>query len=1167
MNHNQFSLFATKRFLPLVITQFLGAFNDNLFKNALVILITYVMTTQTGNSAQVLVVLAGAILILPFFIFSATAGQLADKYDKAMLSRWIKFAEIVLMLLAVLGFYLNDLYFLLAVLFLMGAQSAFFGPIKYGILPDHLAEHELVAGNAFIETTTFLAILTGAMLGGLIVLETNGIMWISIWIVGVAIAGWISSLFIPSTRPAMPDLQIGPNIALETWRIIDYIRKDSIVLHCAIGTSWFWMLGGNFLSLFPALAKDVIGANEQVVTLFLLSFSLGVTAGSLMCNQLLKGQVHADYVPIAALGMSLFMADAYLVSSSFTPTGTTFIGLTAFLTLPGSWHLLFSLVMVAVCGGVFIVPLYALLQHQSADSHRARNIGASNVLNALFIVVGGIGSALLLAWGFTIPQVFLIMAMLNISVLIAAHKLLPGALARTVIGGLLGLIYRIEARGLENLRNLGPRVLLVPNHLSFLDAVLIAVCVRENLTFAIDTFIAQQRWIKFFLRITKAKTQQVDPSNPLALRTLVAALKTGERVVIFPEGRISVTGGIMKVYEGPALVAEKAAAILLPVRLDGPQYTNFSRLQDKFTRHWFPRLTLHFLPPKHLSIPDHIHGRSRRQYAGNRLYDLLTLSLLEANLVQNSGTLFQALLIAQRLHGAKRQVLEDTNFRPLTYKGLLIASFTLGRAMGRATNMGERVGLLLPNVLGVVVSFFALQAYGRTPTMLNYSTGITNILHACRIAQLRVVYSSRKFIAAGKLDALVQAITDAGIQVIYLEDLRAQLSIIDKFWGLLAATIPQFAYNHTCPQRDPNSPAVVLFTSGTEGIPKGVVLSHNNIQANRNQVMARVDFSPKDRVFNALPLFHSFGLSTGTLLPLLSGLRVFLYPSPLHYRMVPELVYSTNATILFSTDTFLTGYAHYAHPYDFYNLRLVFSGAERLKEETRRIYSERFGVRLLEGYGVTETAPVLAVNTPICNRVGTVGRLLPGINWQLAPVDGIVDGGSLLVCGPNVMLGYLQSAAPGVLQPPPDGWYDTGDVAEVDSEGYITIKGRLKRFAKIGGEMISLAAVETQVGQLWPNYAHAVVAVPDVRRGERLVLVTTHPYPQRDELLALVQHAGLATIAVPKNILSLPQLPLLGTGKLDYGQIRILAEQSVVSKEAAILADLEATAADDDAAC
>ena len=379
--------------------------------------------------------------------------------------------------------------------------------------------------------------------------------------------------------------------------------------------------------------------------------------------------------------------------------------------------------------------------------------------------------------------------------------------------------------------------------------------------------------------------------------------------------------------------------------------------------------------------------------------------------------------------------------------------------------------------------------------------------------------------------------------VVYLEDLRERIT---PWLKLKAAIMSRFASLYYSRMRvRPEETAIVLFTSGSEGMPKGVALSHANVLANREQVAARIDFSSQDVILNALPLFHSFGLTAGTLLPLLSGMRTFFYPSPLHYRIVPELAYDLNATIMFGTNTFLAGYARFAHPYDFYSVRYVFAGAEKLKDETRRIYTDKFGVQVFEGYGATETSPVLATNTPIDARAGTVGRFLPGIEHALDPVPG-VEGGRLSVRGPNVMLGYLKHDQPGVIQPPSTergpGWYDTGDIVTIDAEGFITIQGRAKRFAKIGGEMVSLTAVEELATRAWPESQHACVSLPDFQKGEQLILVTTRADAARGELSARAKADGMSELNVPKRIVPVAALPLLGSGKTDYPAVHALVE-------------------------
>jgi acyl-[acyl-carrier-protein]-phospholipid O-acyltransferase/long-chain-fatty-acid--[acyl-carrier-protein] ligase len=430
--------------------------------------------------------------------------------------------------------------------------------------------------------------------------------------------------------------------------------------------------------------------------------------------------------------------------------------------------------------------------------------------------------------------------------------------------------------------------------------------------------------------------------------------------------------------------------------------------------------------------------------------------------------------------------------------------------------------------------------------MLNFSTGAVNMAAACAAAEIRTIVTSRRFIEAGNMQDDLAVLGD-GRSIIYLEDLRARLSPRDKLYGLFASIFPRLALRWAGCQNDANAPAVILFTSGSEGLPKGVVLSHRNLQANRFQAAARIAFNTSDVVFNSLPMFHAFGLTGGTLLPVLSGLRTFLYPSPLHYKVVPELCYESNATVLFGTDTFLMGYARSAHPYDFFNVRLVVAGAERVRPETRTMWMEKFGLRILEGYGATECAPVVAVNTPMHFRAGTVGRFLDQIEHRLEPVAGIEDGGRLFVKGPNIMLGYLRADQPGILQTPADGWYDTGDIVRVDADGFVTILGRAKRFSKIAGEMVSLTRVEQVISEAFPESGHAVVAVPDARKGEQLVLFTTDSGLDVQQVTEAFKTRSLPALLAPRQIIGIDEIPVLGSGKTDYVTLGRQAMEKVAS--------------------
>lgn len=693
---------------------------------------------------------------------------------------------------------------------------------------------------------------------------------------------------------------------------------------------------------------------------------------------------------------------------------------------------------------------------------------------------------------------------------------------------LLSKIYKVQVQGLEHYSEAGNRVLIVANHLSFLDALLLAIFLPEKPLFAINTYIASRWWIKPFLHL--ANTFALDPTNPMAVKSLINEIKKDKKCVIFPEGRITVTGSLMKIYQGPGMIADKSEAMILPIRLDGAQYSPFSRLRGRVKIHLFPQITITILKPVKFEVPKEITGRARRAANADKLYDIMTDMLFESS--NYKKTLFESLLDAKKIHGANHPIIVDIMRQPINYRKLITGSFVLGEKISKQTSRGEYVGLMLPNMNSSIVTFFAMQAYGRVPAMINFSAGVQNFILACKVARIKNIYTAKKFVEAAKLQSFVDAAKEEKINVVYLEDVKETINFKDKLAGIFKTIFADKIYKNQKPNEDDAS--VVLFTSGSEGSPKGVVLSHKNIQANRFQLASRVDFSSKDVVFNALPIFHSFGLTGGTLLPILSGIKTFFYPSPLHYRIVPELVYDTNATIMFGTNTFLANYARFANAYDFYSIRYVFAGAEKLDEQTRKIWSEKFGVRIFEGYGATETSPALSTNTPMHNKAGTVGRLMPGIKFKLEKVEGINDGKKLLVSGPNIMKGYLLSDNPGNIIPPIDGWYDTGDIVAIDEQGYISIQGRAKRFAKIAGEMVSLTATEMSLNKFFPENVHAVVAIPDAKKGEQLVLITTDKNLKRAEISSAFKENGISELSVPKEIIVIEKLPLLGSGKIDY---------------------------------
>jgi acyl-[acyl-carrier-protein]-phospholipid O-acyltransferase/long-chain-fatty-acid--[acyl-carrier-protein] ligase len=1123
-------LMTTRRFAPLFWCQFFSAFNDNFLKNALVVLILFRL--GGGHSGE-LIALAAAVFIAPFFFLSGLGGQLADRFDKAIVARRLKLAEIAVAGLAVAGFASHSLVLMFCALGLFGVIASLFGPIKYGILPDHLAREELPAGNALVEGATFLAILFGTIAGGIAAQGGGNPAWFGGLIVAFAFLCWGASLLIPRTGEAAPTLAVDPNIARSTASLIGLLRADPRLWWGGIVASWFWLIGAVVLSLLPPLVKDVLGGDEWVLNTYLGIFSVAIAVGSGLASWLAHGRIILLPTLIGAVILGAFALDLGFATFAAQPAAES-LGVLAVLTSARGLHVAIDLAGLAIGGGLFIVPTFTAVQAWAGADRRARVIAAVNVLNAAFMVVGTLAVGAIQFAGVGTPMLFLLIGVANFAVAVAIGRTMPASGLVDFLSILFRAVYRLEVHGLDNLKNAGPNPIIALNHVSFLDAALAVSLLERNPVFAIDHGIAQRWWVKPFLRLTRA--MPLDPTKPMATRTLINVVKAGETLVIFPEGRITVTGSLMKVYDGAGLIADKTGAQVVPVRIDGLEATPFSRLgRSQVRRRWFPKVVVTILEPVKLTVDDKLMGRQRRQAAGAALYEVM--SDLVFRTTSTERTVVQAAIEAASVHGPHRTAVEDPVTGALSYKRLLIGAAVLGRKLMPHAAEGKAIGVMLPNANGAAVAVLGLMSAGRVPAMINFTAGAANILAACRAAEVVTIVTSRAFIEKGKLGALV-ANLQTRAEIVYLEDVRAEVTFLDKLRAMLSAKKPLVA-------RTPDDPAAILFTSGSEGVPKGVVLSHRNMLANAAQAAARIDFGRTDKVFNVLPVFHSFGLTVGLIIPLVSGVHVYLYPSPLHYRTVPELVYNVNATILFGTDTFLAGYARAAHPYDFRSLRYVLAGAEPVKEATRRTYAEKFGLRILEGYGVTETAPVLAINTPMFNRFGTVGRMMPGMTARLDPVPGVEDGGRLYVKGPNVMLGYLKADNPGVIEPPPEGWHDTGDIVTIDAHGFITIKGRAKRFAKIGGEMISLAAVETLAAGLWPDALSAVAAVPDPRKGERLILVTQKKDASRAEFQAYARAHGASDLMVPSDVLAVDKVPVLGSGKLDYVGVAALVKEHV----------------------
>ena len=741
--------------------------------------------------------------------------------------------------------------------------------------------------------------------------------------------------------------------------------------------------------------------------------------------------------------------------------------------------------------------------------------------------------------------ILLIFTIANAFVAVYMTRLLPVETRRKVFRFVLRHLFGTRISGLENIPKSGKRALIITNHTSYLDVLLISAFVDRRIVFAINNQLLDKTFVKFLTNLVDIRP--MDPVSPFAVKDMVEELNKDQLCMIFTEGIIEGGNTRMKIYEASAMMAVKGNAPIVPIRIDGACHAIFSRvLGRKAHVKWFPKITLTVLPPvKFDDYPDDMTTREVRERSSSRLYDIMSAMTFDS--FDKNRTLFGAITDSASMVGRFKPMLEDTARKPVKFIGVLLKSFILGHLIQKATPGEKFIGIMIPTSNACALTFFGLHAFGRVPAMINFTSGPKQVIATCQTIGLKSIVTAKKVVALAKLENLIAAIQEAGIRVVYLEDLAPTLTFGDKLRGVVRALFPGRAYRKLAGAVQPTDPAVVLFTSGSEGFPKAVFLSHTNMLSNSYQVLARFDASPDDIFLNALPMFHSFGLGAGLIMPLVTGAKTVLYPTPLHYRIIPELCASTRATIFFGTDTFLAGYAKCANPYDFNSLRIVAVGAEKLKEETRKIWSEKFGVRVMEGYGATECSPFISVNTFLHQRKGSVGRLMPGMTYKLKPVSGITEGKELWLKGPNIMQGYMRYTAPLELDPPKDGWYDTGDIVDIDDDGYIFIKGRCKRFAKIGGEMVSLLSVETVINNKWQGFITGAVNIPDARKGEQIVLITTCKEITKDGLIAAFKAAGVTELGLPSRIIVTDNPPLLGTGKFDYVTAKELALQDAAA--------------------
>lgn len=1104
----------TRSYVSIVVIAILGALNDNLLKAAVIV---FAALSVPADQAATVGLLAGALLMLPFVLFSGWAGILADKFEKATMIRAVKWSELGLACLAIGAMASGSISVMLGLVFLMGSQSAFFGPLKLGWLPERLRPAQLVAANSWLDAGTFLAILAGMVAGGLLS-GADTLIWVGGAAVLIALVGVFVAYGLPKGARAAPNLAIPLNPLTGSWRVLRALFSDGTAAKAALLDTWFWAVGSVYLSTLPAYLRLRLGGDETMLTAVMALFAGGIGAGAIVASVKLRGKISAQLTLPSGILIAAAAFGLYAGFDALEP-GSGMGGL--FATVQGLFVVI-SLFLIAFGGGMFAIPLKAVIQSRAGKDERAQVMAGFNILSSIGIVAISILMSLGVKAGLELQHIFLTIAITGVAAVIASVAFFQREALQGLGRAVLLPWFRVEIEGREHLATEGP-VVFVSNHVSFADGPLLFSLIDRQVAIAVNTDWSKGPVLSRFAGILGIAP--LDPQNPMAAKGLAQQIQSGGAAMVFPEGRISTHGALMKVYPGTAWLVDAAQAPVVPIHIEGLESSRVTRPIAGMARRLFPKVRIRVGAPRRLNVPDEIKGRARRELATRALQDMLEDSRFNA--LNAPHSLPHAFHLARQRFDGRGIAISDPLGTHMTRRKIAIGAAALSASLQENTAPGEHVGILLPGVAAAPVILLGLWRAGRVAAILNPTLGAAPMLSAIETAGIRKIITSKDFVQKAEIEGVVCELENQGLKILWTDDLKAQIGPRRKLRAIWAARRPANV------PLSGDTPAVILFTSGTEGAPKGVVLSHGNLVANIAQLRARTDIGSADRVLSALPLFHSFGLTAGVLLPLMAGAPVMIYPSPLHYKIVPEVAYGHNATLIFGTDTFLNGWGRRASAYDFSSVRAAIAGAEPVKATTRTLWSEKFGVRILEGFGATEAGPVIALNTPMENRNGTVGRALSNIEMCLEDAPGI-DGQRLWIRGPNVMAGYLLSGDNGALHAPEGGWYDTGDIVSRDEEGFIRIVGRAKRFAKVGGEMVSLAAAEALAAEIWPDAHVAAISVPDARKGEKVILVTSQSGADRKALSSAAKDRRIAEITVPSDVLVFERIPLLASGKTDY---------------------------------
>lgn len=1120
MAHNGFrELIQNRGFQAFLWTQFLGAFNDNVYKIIVSMRAVHVAAEAGGSSTYL--TLAGAVFVLPFLLFSGYAGHLADEVSKRRVLVAVKGFEIFIMLCGFAAFFTTRVEWMLVVLFLLATHSAVFSPAKYGIVPEMLPDRDLSRANALLEMSTFVAIVAGTAIGTFLFDAWKLEPWkIGILLLVVAIVGFATSLRITRVPAAGTNERIRWNPLGEAIEGTRHLRRDRALWLTVLGISYFWFLGALFQMTLLLFGSETLHGTDKQVGLLVTCLAVGIGTGSMLAGRLSGNKIELGLVPLGGILMSIFSVALYAARGSYVASSIV-------------------LALLGVASGLFIVPLNAFLQQRAGAAEKGRAIATNNVYNTIGLLLAS--GALWLchdALKMKPEEIILTFGVVTVLATVYIITVVDDFLIRFVLWMVTHTIFRIRIVGQDNVPFRGP-ALLVSNHMTHVDGFFIGASIQRFIRFMVWKPYYQNKWIHWVFRKMKAIPVSAATRRDMveAIRAARTQLQAGHVVCIFAEGAISRTGNMLPFKRGLEKIVDGLDVPVIPVHLDRLWGSIFSFEGGKFFWKWpkaipYP-VTVTFGAP----MPSTSTAQDVRQA-------IQELSAEAAEHRKTAADRLDARVIRTARRNWGRFAMADSTGRELTYGRMLTGAFVMSNWVRRHSDAREMVGVLLPSsVAGALVNVGATIA-GRVPVNLNFTAGREAMEAAMGQCGIRMVISSKKFLSKAGLEALPGTV--------FVEDILVETGQFAKLRALLAA---RFA-----PVRrgSPDDLATVIFSSGSTGVPKGVMLSHYNVISNI-EAMAQVFWvGPEDRIAGVLPFFHSFGFTVTLWFPLVTGCGAIYHANPTDAATIGKLVAKYRATFLLSTPTFCATYTRKCSKEDFASLRHVLVGAEKLRQPAAEAFREKFGLDLLEGYGCTEMSPVIAVNTPgyaagrdsqVGTKPGTVGHPLPGVAARIVDPDTFEPlppgcEGLLLVKGADRMLGYLgqpeRTAA--CLR---EGWYITGDIAVLDDEGFLRITDRLSRFSKIGGEMVPHLKVEEAIGEVIEDAPCAVTGVPDAQRGERLVALYVRPGLAPADLWQRLCETDLPRLWLPKreNLYAVQSLPLLGTGKLDLRALKSLAQQ------------------------